>query len=93
MCLLIEVEDVDETNRANESYCGSTWSTATEVMVSVGVEVVECGVKYKVFYLSGGVDGVVVLMVVMLVLMSRERGGDAFRDVRVSEVFASSFAG
>ena len=92
-CLLTEAEDADETNRANESYCGSTWPTATEVMASAGVEAVERGVKHKAFYPSGGVDGVVASTAAMSVSTSRERGGDAFRDVRVPEAFAPPLAG
>ena len=72
-CLLTEAEDADETNRANESYCGSTWPTATEVMASAGVEAVERGVKHKAFYPSGGVDGVVASTAAMSVSTSRER--------------------
>ena len=92
-CLLTEAEDADETNRANESYCGSTWPSATEVMANAGVEAVERGVKHKAFYPNGGVDGVVASTAAMSVSTTLERGGDTFRDVRVPEAFARAARG
>lgn len=51
-CLLTEVEDSDEINRASEMeyYCGSTWPSVSEVMEDAGVAVVDAEQKCKVYY-------------------------------------------
>ena len=53
-CLLTHEEDADETNHGSEwrDYCGWAFPTPGRVLEDAGVEVVDRGVKHKVFFPS-----------------------------------------
>jgi len=51
-CLLNEDEDADEVNHGSDWkwYCGTEFPSASEVMSSAGLEVIDRSVKHKVFF-------------------------------------------
>lgn len=53
-CLLTHEEDADETNHGSEwrDYCGCAFPSPGRVLEDAGVEVVDRGVKHKVFFPS-----------------------------------------
>ena len=53
-CLLTHEEDADETNHGSEwrDYCGCAFPSVGRVLEDAGVEVVDRGVKHKVFFPS-----------------------------------------